>query len=197
MASSRIGAPAEANVIDAVAAGDLQQVTVTDDELRRIAELLHQHADLHGGQGLSLADASAVAVAEHRGVREIATLDVTDSASFAPATYLTSHCCPDRHRASIRRPHGEQIPDRLQAGEITIACPSGARNPSQASPTAARHRQREVPSRPQARAFRAQASAASASAAENAAGSKPSGTHARRSSCSGWVGSASAASRFW
>jgi predicted nucleic acid-binding protein len=84
MAASRIGATAEANVIDAVAAGELQQVTVTDDELRRIAELLHQYADLHGGQGLSLADASVVAVAEHRGVREIATLDVTDFSLVRP-----------------------------------------------------------------------------------------------------------------
>jgi predicted nucleic acid-binding protein len=84
MAASRIGATAEANVIDAVAAGELQQVTVTDDELRRIAELLHQYADLHGGQGLSLADASVVAVAEQRGVREIATLDVTDFSLVRP-----------------------------------------------------------------------------------------------------------------
>jgi hypothetical protein len=84
MAASRIGATAEANVIDAVAAGELQQVTITDDELRRIAELLHQYADLHGGQGLSLADASVVAVAEHRGIREIATLDVTDFSLVRP-----------------------------------------------------------------------------------------------------------------
>jgi predicted nucleic acid-binding protein len=84
MAASRIGATAEANVIDAVAAGELQQVTITDDELQRIAELLHQYADLHGGQGLSLADASVVAVAEHRGIREIATLDVTDFSLVRP-----------------------------------------------------------------------------------------------------------------
>jgi hypothetical protein len=84
MAASRIGATAEANVIDAVAAGELQQVTIVDDELRRIVELLHQYADLHGGQGLSLADASVVAVAEHRGIREIATLDVTDFSLVRP-----------------------------------------------------------------------------------------------------------------
>jgi predicted nucleic acid-binding protein len=84
MAASRIGATAEANVIDAVAAGELRQVTIEDDELRRIGELLHQYGDLHGGQGLSLADASVVAVAEHRGVREIATLDVTDFSLVRP-----------------------------------------------------------------------------------------------------------------
>jgi uncharacterized protein len=84
MAASRIGATAEANVIDAVAAGELQQVTIAEDELRRIAELLHQYVDLHGGQGLSLADASVVAVAEYRRIREIATLDVTDFSLVRP-----------------------------------------------------------------------------------------------------------------
>ena len=84
MAASRIGATAEANVIDAVAAGELQQVTIAEDELRRMAELLHQYADLHGGQGLSLADAFVVAVAEHRRIREIATLDVTDFSLVRP-----------------------------------------------------------------------------------------------------------------
>lgn len=84
MAASRIGATAEANIIDAVAAGELRQVTITDEELRRIAELLHQYADLHGGQGLSLADASVVAVAEERGIGEIATLDVTDFSLVRP-----------------------------------------------------------------------------------------------------------------
>jgi|GEM_PF-942298 len=58
--------------------------TIGDDELRRIAELLHQYAELHGGQGLSLADASVIAVAEHRGIREIATLDVTDFSLVRP-----------------------------------------------------------------------------------------------------------------
>jgi predicted nucleic acid-binding protein len=84
MVSSRIGATAEANVMDAVAAGELQQVTITGEELRRIAELLHQYAALHGGQGLSLADAAVVAVAEHRGISEIATLDVTDFTIVRP-----------------------------------------------------------------------------------------------------------------
>lgn len=84
MAASRIGASAEANVIDAVAAGELRQVTIEDGELRRIAELLHQYADLHRGEGLSLADASVIAVAEHRGIREIATLDVTDFSLVRP-----------------------------------------------------------------------------------------------------------------
>jgi predicted nucleic acid-binding protein len=84
LVSSRIGAIAEANVMDAVAAGELRQVTISGEELRRIAELLHQYAGLHGGQGLSVADASVVAVAEHRGISEIATLDVTDFTIVRP-----------------------------------------------------------------------------------------------------------------
>jgi len=67
-----------------VAAGELQPVTVTEEELRRVGELLHQYADLHGGQGLSLADACLVAVAEQRGIREITTLDVTDFSLVRP-----------------------------------------------------------------------------------------------------------------
>lgn len=60
---------AEANVIDAVAAG----------------ELLHRYRDLHGGTGLSAADASTMAAAERLGIREIATLDVTDFTVVRPA----------------------------------------------------------------------------------------------------------------
>jgi predicted nucleic acid-binding protein len=85
MVASRIGAQAEANVIDAVAAAELQQVEVTTTDLRRIAELLHRYGDLHGGAGLSVADASVVAVAERLGVREIATLDVADFTLVRPA----------------------------------------------------------------------------------------------------------------
>jgi predicted nucleic acid-binding protein len=84
LVSSRIGAAAEANVIDAVAAGELRQVVIGEEELRRIAELLHQYTNLHGGQGLSVADASVIAVAEHQGIREIATLDVTDFTLVRP-----------------------------------------------------------------------------------------------------------------
>jgi predicted nucleic acid-binding protein len=84
MVSSRIGATAEANVIAAVAAGELHQVTFEDSDLHRIAELLHRYADLHGGQGLSAADASVVAVAERLGISDIATLDVTDFSVVRP-----------------------------------------------------------------------------------------------------------------
>jgi len=84
MVASRIGAEAEANIIDAVAAGELQQVDLTAEDLRRTGELLHQYQDLHGGAGLSAADASTIALAERLGVREIATLDVTDFTVVRP-----------------------------------------------------------------------------------------------------------------
>jgi predicted nucleic acid-binding protein len=84
MLSSRIGAAAEANLIDAVAAGELHQVDLTGEDLVRTAELLHRYADLHSGTGLSAADASTIALAERLGVHEIATLDVTDFTVVRP-----------------------------------------------------------------------------------------------------------------
>ncbi len=51
MVSSRMGAEAEANVIDAVAAGELQQLGLTGEDLRRTCELLHSYSDLHGAPG--------------------------------------------------------------------------------------------------------------------------------------------------
>jgi predicted nucleic acid-binding protein len=72
------------NLIDAVAGGELRQVDLTHTDLQRIAELLRRYADLHGGTGLSAADASIVAVAERLNIREIATLDVTDFTLVRP-----------------------------------------------------------------------------------------------------------------
>lgn len=85
MVSSRISAGAEANIIDAVASGELQQIDLTAEDLRRTAELLHRYRDLHGGAGLSAADASTIAVAERLAIHEIATLDVTDFTVARPA----------------------------------------------------------------------------------------------------------------
>jgi predicted nucleic acid-binding protein len=84
MAASRLGARAEANVVDAVAAGDFRQVSIETVDLERISALLHQYADLHGGDGLSIADASIVAVAERLKISEIATLDTTDFSIVRP-----------------------------------------------------------------------------------------------------------------
>ena len=84
MVSSRIGAEAEANVIETVAAGELQQADVTAEDLRRTGKLLHRYRDLHGGTGLSVADASTIALAERLGIHEIATLDITDFTVVRP-----------------------------------------------------------------------------------------------------------------
>jgi predicted nucleic acid-binding protein len=84
MAASRLGAHAEANVVDAVAAGDFTQVTIEPEDLVRISEFLHKYHDLHSGDGLSIADASVAAVAERLNIREIATLDVTDFSLIRP-----------------------------------------------------------------------------------------------------------------
>ena len=76
--ASRIGPQAEANIIEAIAAGELKQAEINKADLRRINELLRQYANLHSGEGLSLADASIVAVAERLKLTDVATLDVTD-----------------------------------------------------------------------------------------------------------------------
>ncbi|MEV6273013.1 PIN domain-containing protein [Kribbella sp. NPDC051936] len=56
--------------MESLAAGDFT-IAECDTELDRIADLMHNYADLP----LGLADASVVAVAEALGAREIATLD--------------------------------------------------------------------------------------------------------------------------
>jgi predicted nucleic acid-binding protein len=84
MAASRIGARAEANVIDSVAAEELRQVQIEGADLGRISALLYRYANLHGGKGLSVADASVVAVAERLRIEKIATLDRLDFSVVRP-----------------------------------------------------------------------------------------------------------------
>lgn len=84
LAGSRMGALAEANVIETVAAGELRQVELLSEDMVRIAELLRQYRTLHGGEGLGVADASTVAVAERLGISRIATLDTTDFRIVVP-----------------------------------------------------------------------------------------------------------------
>lgn len=55
-----IGADAEANLVEAVAAEDLHQSEITSADLRRIVELMNRYR----GFPLGLADASVVALAE-------------------------------------------------------------------------------------------------------------------------------------
>ena len=66
-----IGAEAEANLVEAVAAEDLHQAEITPADLHRIVELMHRYR----GFPLGLADASVVALAERLGLDEVATLD--------------------------------------------------------------------------------------------------------------------------
>jgi hypothetical protein len=88
MAAFRLEARAEANVIDAVAPGDFRQTAVEDADLVRISELLHQYANLHGGDGLSVADASVVAMAERLKIHEVATLGTADFSIVRPRQTL-------------------------------------------------------------------------------------------------------------
>jgi uncharacterized protein len=64
-----VGAMAEANFVEAVAAGDLNQVEITNADLGRMAELMRQYQDFP----LGIADASVVTIAERLGLTEVAT----------------------------------------------------------------------------------------------------------------------------
>lgn len=59
-------------LVEAIAAGDLEQVPIGTQDLDRIAELMRQYL----GFPLGVADASVIATAERLGLREVATLDV-------------------------------------------------------------------------------------------------------------------------
>ncbi len=76
-----VGAAAELNLVEALAAGDLSQITVTADDLRRMAELMRQYL----GFPLGVADASVIAVAERLDVSEVATLDQRHFRAVTPA----------------------------------------------------------------------------------------------------------------
>ena len=66
-----VGAEAEINLVEAVAAGDLIQTDVLAADLARIAELVRQYRSFP----LGVADASVVALAERLCITEVATLD--------------------------------------------------------------------------------------------------------------------------
>ncbi len=61
----------ESMFLASVAGGEFEHVTVTADDLARMAELVRTYADLP----LGAVDASVVAVAERLGLRDVATLD--------------------------------------------------------------------------------------------------------------------------
>lgn len=85
-----VGAAAEINVVEAVAAGDLTQVDITTADLRRMAELMRQYQ----GFPLGVADASVVAVAERLGLADVATLDQRHFRAVTPAHTATFTLLP-------------------------------------------------------------------------------------------------------
>ncbi|MEU1983917.1 PIN domain-containing protein [Nocardia sp. NPDC019395] len=76
----RVGAEAEIMLVEAIAAGDLEQVPVSSEDLERIAELMRQYS----GFPLGVADASVIAIAERLGLTAVATLDVRHFRAVKP-----------------------------------------------------------------------------------------------------------------
>jgi predicted nucleic acid-binding protein len=76
-----VGAEAEINLVEALAAGDLNQIDVPSGDLSRIAQLMRQYV----GFPLGVADASVIAATERLGVHEVATLDQRHFRAVTPA----------------------------------------------------------------------------------------------------------------
>lgn len=76
-----VGAEAEVNLVEALAAGDLSQVDVQTGDLIRMAELMRQYQ----GFPLGAADASVIALAERLRASEVATLDHRHFRAVTPA----------------------------------------------------------------------------------------------------------------
>lgn len=66
-----MGSQAEAAFVRSLARGEITQVTLTANDLARMAELVEKYADFP----LGAADASVIAVAERLRITDIATLD--------------------------------------------------------------------------------------------------------------------------
>lgn len=76
-----VGADAEINLVEALAAGDLNQLDVTAGDLIRMTELMRQYR----GFPLGVADASVIAAAERLQAGEVATLDQRHFRAVTPA----------------------------------------------------------------------------------------------------------------
>jgi uncharacterized protein len=76
-----VGALAEVNLVEALAAGDLNQIDIPASDLIRMAELMRQYI----GFPLGVADASVIAVAERLRASEVATLDQRHFRAVTPA----------------------------------------------------------------------------------------------------------------
>ena len=81
LASSRLGASAEASFLTDLFSGELSVMAVEPNEWPRIAELVWRYRDLP----LGTVDASVVALAERLKVRQIATLDHRHFSVVKPA----------------------------------------------------------------------------------------------------------------
>ena len=90
---SRGGAQAEASFLDGLAPGGRFGVAELDPgvDLVRVAELVRTYANLP----LGTVDATVVATAERRGVREIATVDRRDFSIVRPAHVEAFSLVPD------------------------------------------------------------------------------------------------------
>ena len=64
-----VGAGAEINIVEALAAGDLNQIETAPGDLTRMAELMRQYV----GFPLGVTDASVIAVSERLKASEVAT----------------------------------------------------------------------------------------------------------------------------
>lgn len=71
--STRATPSAEASFLRSIAVGTFELVTLTNEDLKRTADLVERYANLP----LGAADASIVAVAERLGIHQILTLDRT------------------------------------------------------------------------------------------------------------------------
>ena len=77
----RLGPAAEAGFLTALAGRDFRVEQLSCEDLQRMAELVHQYADLP----LGMVDASVVTVAERLGAAEVATLDHRHFSIVRPA----------------------------------------------------------------------------------------------------------------
>jgi len=68
---SKLGTSAEVAFLEAVANGSFEMVSLTQEDVARVSELVDRYDDLP----LGTTDASVIALAERLGVEEIATLD--------------------------------------------------------------------------------------------------------------------------
>lgn len=85
-----VGADAEINLVEALAAGDLTQLNAPAADLHRMAELMRRHRDFP----LGVTDASVVAAAERLGLTEVATLDRRHFHAVTPTHAPALHLLP-------------------------------------------------------------------------------------------------------